>query len=88
MPAETNVNGIRDADVRPGEGGAGLAAMLAGGVRALVCVGDNPVMHVPDSDRVRERPVQGLVLALKGGDLGEEGRSVLRVELAAHAALD
>ena len=45
LPAEANVNGMRDMGVRPGAGGQDVTAMLAGGVRALVVVGDNPAMH-------------------------------------------
>jgi predicted molibdopterin-dependent oxidoreductase YjgC len=54
LPTEANVNGIRDAGVRPGAGGQGIEAMIRGGVRALVVVGDNPVMHARDQERVVE----------------------------------
>ena len=53
LATEANVNGGRDLGVRPGPGGLGLEAMLAGGVRALVVVGDNPLMHGRDADTVR-----------------------------------
>src|SRR5438094_7269590 len=52
MPAEVNVNGIRDMGVVPGEGGFGLDDML-GQIKALVCVGDNPAMHARDGEKVR-----------------------------------
>ncbi len=54
LPAEANVNGIRDMGIRPADGGLGIEAMLAGGVRALIVVGDNPLMHSRDADRARE----------------------------------
>ncbi|MPZ48744.1 MAG: molybdopterin-dependent oxidoreductase [Dehalococcoidia bacterium] len=52
LPPDVNVNGIRDMGARPGVNGKDLAAMLAGGVRALVAIGDNPAMHVRDQERV------------------------------------
>jgi predicted molibdopterin-dependent oxidoreductase YjgC len=52
LPIEANVNGVRDMGATPGAGGKGLRAMLSGGVRALVCVGDNPMMLTPDKDSV------------------------------------
>jgi predicted molibdopterin-dependent oxidoreductase YjgC len=53
LPTEVNLNGIRDMGASPGEGGKDLTAMLSGGVRALVVIGDNPVMHARDSDGVQ-----------------------------------
>jgi len=52
LTPEVNVNGIRDMGVRPGPGGMDLDGMLAGGLRALVAVGDNPMMHARDRGRV------------------------------------
>lgn len=59
MPAEVNVNGVRDMGVRPVGAGQSADAMLGGGVRALVVVGDNPMMHARDRDRV-EASLRGL----------------------------
>jgi predicted molibdopterin-dependent oxidoreductase YjgC len=59
MPTDANVNGIRDMGVAPGNGGSDLAAMLSGGVRALVVVGDNPMMLARDRDAV-ESALKGL----------------------------
>ncbi|HLF78126.1 MAG TPA: molybdopterin-dependent oxidoreductase, partial [Dehalococcoidia bacterium] len=52
LHTESNVGGIRDMGAKPGAGGLGVDAMLAGGVRALVVVGDNPMMLAHDTDRV------------------------------------
>lgn len=52
MPTEANVHGIRDMGARPTEGGKDLRAMLSGGVRALVVVGDNPMLRTPDKNGV------------------------------------
>jgi predicted molibdopterin-dependent oxidoreductase YjgC len=54
LPTEANVNGIRDMGVKPGAGGQGLEAMLNGGIKALIVVGDNPVMHARDQQRTIE----------------------------------
>jgi len=54
LTPEANVNGIRAMGARPGAAGRGLAEMLSGGVRALVVVGDNPMMHAGGRDRVEE----------------------------------
>jgi len=59
LPAEANVNGVRDMGARPGAGGQDIAAMLAGGVRALVIIGDNPMMHARDTAAV-EAALKGL----------------------------
>jgi formate dehydrogenase major subunit len=49
LPAEANVNGIRDMGVRAGGSGLSTDGMLAaareGRLAALVVVGDNPLMH-------------------------------------------
>ncbi len=52
LPSEANVNGIIDMGVTPGPGGKTVNAMLNRGVRALVTVGDNPIMHTPEQDAV------------------------------------
>lgn len=52
LPSEANVNGIIDMGATPGPGGKTINAMLNGGVRAIVTVGDNPVMHMPGQDAV------------------------------------
>ncbi len=52
LPAEANVNGIRDMGVKPMNGGSDAASML-GSVKALIAVGDNPAMHARDADTVR-----------------------------------
>jgi predicted molibdopterin-dependent oxidoreductase YjgC len=54
LPPDSNCNGIRDMGVKPAEGGRNLYEMLDGRVRALVVVGDNPVMHSRDQERVKE----------------------------------
>jgi len=54
LPAEANVHGVRDMGIKPGDGGRHIGSMLSGGVRALVVVGDNPMMHARDSDAVAE----------------------------------
>jgi predicted molibdopterin-dependent oxidoreductase YjgC len=45
--------------VSPGEGAQDVAGMLAGGVKALVVVGDNPLMLLPDRDAI-EATLKGL----------------------------
>ena len=52
LPGEANVNGIIDMGVTPGPDGKTIDAMLNGGVRALVAVGDNPIMHSPGQAEV------------------------------------
>ena len=47
LPTEANVNGIRDIGIVPGAGAAGL-----GNLKALVVVGDNPMMQSQDRDAV------------------------------------
>ena len=59
LPIESNVNGVRDMGAKPGTNGKGLREMLSGGVRALVVVGDNPMMLTPDKDAV-ETAMRGL----------------------------
>jgi predicted molibdopterin-dependent oxidoreductase YjgC len=56
---ESNTNGVRDMGALPGENGLGIDAMLDGGVKAMVIVGDNPMMHARARDRV-EQGLQGL----------------------------
>ena len=52
LPTESNAVGTRDMGVRPGDGGKDLKAMLSGGVRALLVVGDNPMMLARGHDAV------------------------------------
>jgi len=52
LPAGANTVGIRDMGVAPGEGAKDIEAMLSGGVKALVVVGDNPLMLMPNQDAV------------------------------------
>ena len=52
LPAGANTVGIRDMGALPGDGAKGAEAMLSGGVKALVVVGDNPLMLMPDRDGV------------------------------------
>jgi formate dehydrogenase (NADP+) alpha subunit len=59
LPTEANVLGIRDMGIVPGNGAKGVEAMLSGGVKALVVVGDNPLMLMPDRDAV-EASLKGL----------------------------
>jgi predicted molibdopterin-dependent oxidoreductase YjgC len=59
LPVESNVNGIRDMGAKPGANGKGLREMLDGGVRALVVVGDNPMLLTPGKDGV-EAALRGL----------------------------
>ncbi len=47
MPAAPNARGVTDMGATPGENGKTVAEMLSGGVKALIVVGDNPVMHLP-----------------------------------------
>jgi predicted molibdopterin-dependent oxidoreductase YjgC len=54
LPGEANVNGIRDMGVVPGAGAAGIAS-----VKALVVVGDNPMMQSRDRDAI-EAMLKGL----------------------------
>jgi len=60
LPIAANTVGVRDMGVSPGDGAKGAEAMLSGGVKALVVVGDNPMMLMPDRDAVE--------VALKGLD--------------------
>ncbi|MGE3982706.1 MAG: molybdopterin-dependent oxidoreductase [Dehalococcoidia bacterium] len=50
LPATGNANGIADMGATPGNGGKTVSEMVAGGVKALVIAGDNPVMHLPNQD--------------------------------------
>ncbi len=59
LPTDSNVNGVRDMGAQPGTNGLDLDAMLAGGVKALVVVGDNPMLLARDKDRV-EATLRGL----------------------------
>jgi predicted molibdopterin-dependent oxidoreductase YjgC len=59
LPAAANTVGIRDMGVVPGEGAKDVQTMLSGGVKALVVVGDNPTMLMPDRDAV-EAALKGL----------------------------
>jgi len=59
LPVAANSVGIRDMGARPGEGGKDIEAMLSGGVKALVVIGDNPMMLMPDRDAV-EAALKGL----------------------------
>jgi predicted molibdopterin-dependent oxidoreductase YjgC len=54
LPTEANVIGLQDMSVNPGTGGLDLDAMLAGGngIKALLVVGDNPMMHARERDKV------------------------------------
>jgi predicted molibdopterin-dependent oxidoreductase YjgC len=52
LPTDANAVGIRDMGARPGEGGKDLRTMLSGGVKALLVVGDNPLMLARDHDAV------------------------------------
>jgi predicted molibdopterin-dependent oxidoreductase YjgC len=52
LPEASNTVGIRDMGAVPGESGKDIEAMLSGGVKALVVVGDNPLMLMPDRDAV------------------------------------
>ncbi len=51
LPAEANMNGMRDMGVEPRDGGMDAGAMLdaaaSGALKALVVVGDNPLMFAP-----------------------------------------
>jgi predicted molibdopterin-dependent oxidoreductase YjgC len=53
MPPEINVNGIVDMGVSPGEGGVTVEEM-PGKLKALVVVGDNPLMHTRQRDAYAE----------------------------------
>jgi predicted molibdopterin-dependent oxidoreductase YjgC len=59
LPVETNTYGVRDMGAAPGQGGLGLDAMLRGGVKALLVVGDNPMMHARGRSEV-EAGLRGL----------------------------
>ena len=52
LPSEANVNGIIDMGASPRTTGKTIDAMLDGGVRALVTVGDNPIMHMAGQTEV------------------------------------
>jgi predicted molibdopterin-dependent oxidoreductase YjgC len=53
MQPEANVNGIRDLGVRPGADAIGVERMAAE-MKALVIVGDNPLMHSRRRDAYKE----------------------------------
>ncbi len=59
LPIESNVNGVRDMGARPGANARGLREMVSGGVKALVVVGDNPMLLTADKDGV-EAALRGL----------------------------
>jgi predicted molibdopterin-dependent oxidoreductase YjgC len=52
LPTDANAVGVRDMGARPGDGGKDLQSMLSGGVKALLVVGDNPLMLARDRDGV------------------------------------
>jgi predicted molibdopterin-dependent oxidoreductase YjgC len=59
LPTFGNAVGIRDIGVVPGQGAKDIEAMLSGGVKALIVVGDNPMMLMPNRDTV-EAALKGL----------------------------
>ncbi len=58
LPTEANVNGARDMGVMPAEGGLDFQGIIDGAnkgtIKALVVVGDNPVMFAPGRARIEE----------------------------------
>ncbi|MCH7578962.1 MAG: molybdopterin-dependent oxidoreductase [Chloroflexi bacterium] len=58
LPTEANVNGARDMGVMPAEGGLDFQGIIDGAnngtIKALVVVGDNPMMFAPGSARIEE----------------------------------
>ncbi len=65
LPIEANVNGMRDAGVDPAHDGMSFDGMvdaaIDGRLKAMVVVGDNPLMFAPDRGRV-ERALASLDL--------------------------
>lgn len=58
FPHEANSWGLRDAGVKPGEGGLDFAGMMAaardGRLKALVVAGDNPMLFAADKEGTRQ----------------------------------
>ena len=58
LPTEANVNGARDMGVVPAEGGLDFQGIIdganSGAIKALVVVGDNPMMFAPGKARIEE----------------------------------
>ncbi|HXF51624.1 MAG TPA: molybdopterin-dependent oxidoreductase [Dehalococcoidia bacterium] len=77
LPTEANVNGMRDAGVEP-EGGLPFEEMIAaverGALKAMVAVGDNPLMSAPDSARVRAALSKLELLAVVDGTLTDTAK--------------
>ncbi len=74
LPIESNAHGVRDMGAKPGANAKGLREMLSGGVKALVVVGDNPMMLTPDKDAV-EAGLRGLdALVVIDGAAQRDGR--------------
>ena len=77
LPEAANTIGIRDMGVIPGAGAKDVEAMMAGGVKALVVVGDNPLMLLPGRDEVEAalRNLDALiVIDLLADRNGRDGR--------------
>jgi predicted molibdopterin-dependent oxidoreductase YjgC len=81
LPTEANVIGLRDVGVTPGDGGLDVNAMLAGGVKALLVVGDNPMMHARERDAV-EAALRGLDSLIVIDSLPTETARLAHVVLA------
>ena len=81
LPAEANVIGLGDMGVNPGNGGLDVDAMLAGGVKALLVVGDNPMMHAKQRDKV-EAGLRGLESLIVIDSLPTETAKLAHVVLA------
>lgn len=77
LPAEANVNGMRDAGV-DSEGGQPFEELIEaaerGAVKAIVAVGDNPLMTAPDRARVRAALSKLELLAVVDGTLTDTAK--------------
>ena len=86
LPPEANSVGLRDLGVAPGEGGLGVAEMLAaaraGTLKALLVARDNPMLLHPDQDATRAA-LEALDLLVVIDEVRSE-----TVELATHVLPD
>ncbi|HWQ28407.1 MAG TPA: molybdopterin-dependent oxidoreductase [Dehalococcoidia bacterium] len=78
LPTEANIHGMRDAGVDPGPDGMSFEAMIdaaeRGDLKAIVAVGDNPLMSAPGTARIRAALSKLDLLAVIDGTLTDTAK--------------